>query len=71
LDLAGEECRRDETPYFLTTETPERQTSKSIVATRPKPEATATRLQAGDRVTVAITSFHVLEPRKPADDTQK
>lgn len=61
LDLGGEECRRDESPYYLTTETPERQTTKSIIATRPKPEATATRLQVGDRVVVAITSFTVLE----------
>lgn len=63
LDLGGEECRRDESPYFLTTETPERQTTKAIIATRPKPEATATRLQPGDRVVVAITSFTVLEPQ--------
>jgi len=63
LDLGGEECRRDESPYFLTTETPERQTTKAIIATRPKPEASATRLQAGDRVVVAITSFTVLEPQ--------
>ena len=63
LDLGGEECRRDESPYFLTTETPERQTTKPIIATRPKPEASATRLQAGDRVVVAITSFTVLEPQ--------
>jgi ABC-type Fe3+/spermidine/putrescine transport system ATPase subunit len=62
LDLGGEECRRDESPYFLTTETPERQTTKAIIATRPKPEASATRLQVGERVTVAITSFTVLEP---------
>ena len=63
LDLGGEECRRDESPYFLTTETPERQTTKAIIATRPKPEASASRLQAGDRVVVAITSFTVLEPQ--------
>ena len=63
LDLGGEECRRDESPYFLTTETPERQTTKAIIATRPKPEASATRLQVGERVVVAITSFTVLEPR--------
>ena len=61
LDLGGEECRREESPYFLTTETPERQTTKAIIATRPKPEASATRLQVGDRVVVAITSFTVLE----------
>ncbi len=60
LDLAGEECRTDESPYYLTTETPERQLTKAIIATRPKPDAAATKLQIGDRVTVAITSFSVL-----------
>lgn len=71
LDLAGEECRRDESPYYLTTETPERQTTKAIIATRPKPEAAATRLQTGERVIVAITSFTVLEPQTNTDDTNK
>ena len=64
LDLGGEECRRDESPYFLTTETPERQTTKAIIATRPKPEASATRLRVGEKVFVGITSFTVLEPQK-------
>lgn len=67
LDLGGEECRRDESPYFLTTETPERQTTKAIIATRPKPEASASRLQVGERITVAITSFTVLEPQTNTD----
>ena len=71
LDLGGEECRRDESPYFLTTETPERQTTKAIIATRPKPEASATRLQVGERVVVAITSFTVLEPQTNTDGIQK
>ena len=61
LDLGGDECRRDDSPYYLTTETPERQTTKPIIATRPKPEASATRLQVGERVVVGITSFTVLE----------
>jgi ABC-type Fe3+/spermidine/putrescine transport system ATPase subunit len=60
LDRGVEECRTDETPYYLTTETPESQSTKAIIATRPKPEAAATRLQIGDRVFVAITSFTVL-----------
>ena len=34
--------------------------SQTIIATRPKPEATAVRLQIGDPVVVAITSFTVL-----------
>ena len=67
IDLGGDECRRDESPYFLTTETPERQTTKPIIATRPKPEATATRLHVGEKVVVAITSFTVLEPQKNTD----
>jgi ABC-type Fe3+/spermidine/putrescine transport system ATPase subunit len=58
-----EECKTDETPYYLTTQPPERQTSKAIIATRPKPEASATRLHVGERVTVALTSFTVLPPQ--------
>lgn len=60
---SGEECKTDETPYYLTTETPDRKPSKSIIATRPKPEASSTRLQVGERVVVALTSFTVL-PQK-------
>ena len=64
LERAGaEECRTDDTPYYLTTETPDRQVTKSIIATRPKPEASATRLQVGERVVVALTSFTVLPPQ--------
>ena len=59
LERGGDECRGDESPYYLTTETPERH-PKAIIATRPKPEAAATRLQIGDRVVVAVTSFTVL-----------
>jgi ABC-type Fe3+/spermidine/putrescine transport system ATPase subunit len=62
LDLTGDECRTDESPYYLTTETPERPHTKSIIATRPKPEAVATRLHVGERVVVAINSFTVLQP---------
>jgi len=69
LDRGSDECRREETPFYLTTETPER--PKSIIATRPKPEASATRLYVGDRVVVAITSFTILEPQKNADETKK
>jgi ABC-type Fe3+/spermidine/putrescine transport system ATPase subunit len=64
MDLIGEECKTDETPYYLTTQPPERQTTKSIIATRPKPEASATRLHVGERVTVALTSFTVLPPQR-------
>jgi ABC-type Fe3+/spermidine/putrescine transport system ATPase subunit len=62
---SAEECKTDETPYYLTTQTPERQSTKSIIATRPKPEASATRLHVGERVVVALTSFTVL-PSKGA-----
>ena len=60
---SGDECKTDETPYYLTTETPDRKPTKSIIATRPKPEASTTRLQVGERVVVALTSFTVL-PQK-------
>src|SRR5690349_12910851 len=60
LDAGGEECKKDDTPFYLTTETPDRKPSKSIIATRPKPEASATRLHVGERVVVALTSFTVL-----------
>jgi ABC-type Fe3+/spermidine/putrescine transport system ATPase subunit len=65
LERAGaEDCKIDETPYYLTTEPPERQATKSIIATRPKPEASATRLHVGERVVVALTSYTVLPPQK-------
>ncbi len=54
-----DECATDDTRYLLTTETPDRQVATSIIATRPKPEAAATRLQVGERVVVAVTSFTV------------
>jgi ABC-type Fe3+/spermidine/putrescine transport system ATPase subunit len=60
MEAGAEECKTDETPFYLTTETPDRKPSKSIIATRPKPEASATRLHVGERVVVALTSFTVL-----------
>ena len=64
LELTNaEECSTDDSPYFLTTQTPESQATKSIIATRPKSEAAATSLQVGDRVVVALTSFTVLPPK--------
>jgi ABC-type Fe3+/spermidine/putrescine transport system ATPase subunit len=60
LERAGaEECNINDEPYYLTTQPPESQT-KAIIATRPKPEASATRFQVGERVVVALTSFTVL-----------
>jgi ABC-type Fe3+/spermidine/putrescine transport system ATPase subunit len=64
LDRGVDECRTDETPYYLTTDTPESGATKAIIATRPKPDTAETRLQIGDRVTVAISSFTVLPATK-------
>ena len=60
---ASDECNTDETPFYLTTETPDRKPTKSIIATRPKPEASSMRLHVGEKVSVALTSFTVL-PKK-------
>jgi ABC-type Fe3+/spermidine/putrescine transport system ATPase subunit len=57
---ATDACATDDSAFFLTTETPEARSTQSIIATRPKPEATITKLNAGERVVVAITSFTVL-----------
>ena len=67
MDLGGaDECKTDGAEYLLTTQPPERQSTKSIIATRPKPEASATRLHVGERVVVSLTSFTVL-PSKGAN----
>ena len=52
-------CATDEAA-LLTTQAPESYSAKSIIATRPKPEAAATRLHVGDTVVVSITSLTVL-----------
>jgi sulfate/thiosulfate transport system ATP-binding protein len=54
-------CDTNETPFYLTTETPEGHRTKPIIATRPKPDAGTVRLRVGDRVAVGISSFTVLE----------
>ena len=59
----AEDCKSDDTSFYLTTETPDRPPAKSIIATRPKSEATAAQLGIGDRVVVTITSFTVLPPK--------
>jgi hypothetical protein len=56
-----DQCATDD-QFFLTTDTPESQSVKSIIATRPKPEASTTRLRVGERVIVSITAFSVLAP---------
>src|SRR6185295_2795949 len=63
MEAGQEECKTDDSRFLLTTETPDLKPSKSIIATRPKPEASATRLQVGERVVVALTSFTVLPPQ--------
>jgi ABC-type Fe3+/spermidine/putrescine transport system ATPase subunit len=61
MEVGGaDECNSDDSSFLLTTQPPERQSTKSIIATRPKPEASATRLHVGERVVVALTSFTVL-----------
>ena len=61
LDLTHRTQAENEAPlYQVTVNTPERMTGVPIIVTRPKPEATATKYQAGDRVAVGLTSFSVL-----------
>jgi ABC-type Fe3+/spermidine/putrescine transport system ATPase subunit len=61
LDLTHRPQEETEAPlYQVTINTPERMTGVPIIVTRPKPEANATRFQAGDRVAVGLTSFSVL-----------
>ena len=61
LDLTGTPSGDvGETPFYLTTETPESPGAKPIIATRPKPEAGAVKLRVRDHVVVALTSFTVL-----------
>jgi ABC-type Fe3+/spermidine/putrescine transport system ATPase subunit len=67
MEVGGaDDCKTDDAKYLLTTQPPERQSTKSIIATRPKPEASATRLHVGERVVVSLTSFTVL-PSKGAN----
>jgi ABC-type Fe3+/spermidine/putrescine transport system ATPase subunit len=58
-------CDAGDTPFYLTTETPESNTAKPIIATRPKPETMAVRLRIGDRVYLGLTSFTILPAEKP------
>jgi ABC-type Fe3+/spermidine/putrescine transport system ATPase subunit len=67
MEVGGaDECKTDNAKFLLTTQPPERQSTKSIIATRPRPEASATRLHVGERVVVGLTSFTVL-PSKAAN----
>ncbi len=60
LDPTGGACDGGDTPFYLTTETPESQTSKPIIATRPKPETLEVNLRRGDRVFVGLSLFTIL-----------
>ena len=61
LDLTHRRQTESEAPlYDVTINTPDRMTGVPIMVTLPKPEATATRYKAGDRVAVGLTSFSVL-----------
>jgi ABC-type Fe3+/spermidine/putrescine transport system ATPase subunit len=57
-------CEINDTPFYLTTETPESSSTKPIMATRPKPEATALMLKVGDRVAVGLSAFTVLPDKQ-------
>jgi len=57
--------------YYLTTEVPERAKAATIIATRPKPEASATKLQIGDRVVIGLNSFTVLPASPQKRDTKE
>lgn len=57
-------CDTGDTPFYLTTETPESQSAKPIIATRPKPETTTLKLRIGDRVFVGLNYFTIL-PKNP------
>jgi ABC-type Fe3+/spermidine/putrescine transport system ATPase subunit len=56
----GAACEAGDTPYYLTTETPESQSAKPIIATRPKPETMAVKLRMGDRVFLSLNYFTIL-----------
>ncbi len=61
LDLTHRRQAENEPPlYDVTINTPEKMRGVPIMATRAKPEATATKYKAGDRVAVGLTSFSVL-----------
>lgn len=57
-----------DTPYYLTTETPEAPFAKPIIATRPKPETLAVALRPGDHVFLGLTAFTLL-PNKQSSAT--
>jgi ABC-type Fe3+/spermidine/putrescine transport system ATPase subunit len=71
LEPAGSgACETGETAYYLTTETPESQSAKPIIVTRPKPETMALQLRCGDRVFVGLNYFTIL-PKEPGPKAGK
>jgi sulfate transport system ATP-binding protein len=61
LDLTQRIPTENEPPlYQVTINTPEKMVGIPILATRPKPEASATKFNVGERVAVGLTSFSVL-----------
>ncbi|MEA2173352.1 MAG: sulfate/thiosulfate transport system ATP-binding protein [Blastocatellia bacterium] len=61
LDLAARDHTEGEPPlYNVTVNTMEKRTGIPVMVTRPKPEASVTRLHVGDRVAVGLTAFRVL-----------
>jgi ABC-type Fe3+/spermidine/putrescine transport system ATPase subunit len=65
---SGTACEAGDTPFYLTTETPE--SAKPIIATRPKPEAMATRLRRGDHVFIGLNYFTILPGDAKSGDTR-
>jgi hypothetical protein len=60
LEATSGACETSDTPFYLTTETPERSNTKPVIATRPKPETNSFRLRPGDRVFLGLSSFTIL-----------
>jgi sulfate transport system ATP-binding protein len=61
LDLTARQPSQGEPPlYNVTVNTLEKRTGIPIMVTRPKPEASTTRLNVGDRVAVGLMAFRVL-----------
>jgi ABC-type Fe3+/spermidine/putrescine transport system ATPase subunit len=71
LDPTGANgCETRDTPYYLTTETPESPAAKPLIATRSKPEAMANRLKRRDRVFIGLSSFTILPRERNSSSTE-
>jgi sulfate transport system ATP-binding protein len=71
LDLTDKAAAREsEESFYLTTDTPESPAARPIIATRPKPEASAVTFRVRDQVVVALTNFTVLPENVAADRTR-